>query len=324
MCTAATYKTKDHYFGRNLDVPFSFDENVAVTPRNFPLEFRRIPALKKHFAIIGMAVISKGYPLYYDGTNECGLSMAGLNFPGNAVYNPEVPGMENVTPFEFIPYILGACANVAEAREALSRINLLSENFDESLPLSPLHWIISDKCESITVEPLAGGLKIYDNPIGILTNNPTFDFHMTNLNNYMHLSPKQPVNSFGKEAMLSPFSLGMGAVGLPGDLSSISRFVRAAFTKLNSVSEGDENASVSQFFHILDSVFQTRGCSETENGESEFTFYSSCCNSDKGIYYYKTYENSRITAVDMHRENLDSGLLISYPLITSREIKRQN
>lgn len=324
MCTAVSYKTKDHYFGRNLDVPFSFNESVTVSPRKFPFHFKKLPALKTHYAMIGMAFVSGGFPLYYDGTNERGLSAAGLNFPGNAVYNPEASGTKNLTPFEFIPYILGSCATVAEAREALSEVNLLDADFSESLPLTPLHWIISDKNESITVEPLAGGLKIYDNPVGLLTNNPTFDFHMTNLSNYMHLSPKQPENNFAPAAPLAPFSLGMGAVGLPGDLSSVSRFVRAAFTKLNSVSNGGEGASVSQFFHILGSVFQPRGCAQTAEGEHEFTLYSSCCNTDKGIYYYKTYENSQITAVDMHRESLDSQLLISYPLLTGQQVKWQN
>ena len=324
MCTAATYKTKDHYFGRNLDLEYSYNESVTVTPRNFVLNFKKVPALEKHYAMIGMAAVMNSYPLYYEATNEKGLSMAGLNFPGNADYKPEAEGKDNVTPFEFIPWILGQCADVSEARVLLERINLVDICFSPELPLATLHWIISDRNESITVESVKDGLKVYDNPVGILTNNPTFDYHMTNLCNYMSLSSEAPVNSFSDKVKLETYSRGMGAMGLPGDLSSASRFVKAAFTKLNSLSGDSESASISQFFHILGSVAQQRGCVHMGEGKYEITIYSSCCNTDKGIYYYTTYENSQITGIDMHHENLDSALLISYPIITGQQIKMMN
>ena len=324
MCTAATYKTKDHYFGRNLDLEYSYNESVTVTPRNFVLNFKKVPALKKHYAMIGMAAVMNSYPLYYEATNEKGLSMAGLNFPGNADYKPEAEGKDNVTPFEFIPWILGQCADVSEARVLLERINLVDICFSPELPLATLHWIISDREESITVESVKDGLKVYDNPVGILTNNPTFDYHMTNLCNYMSLSSEAPVNSFSDKVKLETYSRGMGAMGLPGDLSSASRLVKAAFTKLNSLSGDSESASISQFFHILGSVAQQRGCVHMGEGKYEITIYSSCCNTDKGIYYYTTYENSQITGIDMHHENLDSALLISYPIITGQQIKMMN
>ena len=116
----------------------------------------------------------------------------------------------------------------------------------------------------------------------------------------------------------------MGAMGLPGDLSSSSRFIRAAFTKMNSVSGSSEEESVSQFFHILGAVEQQRGCCEVAKGKYEITIYTSCCNADKGIYYYTTYDNHRINAVDMHRENLDGSELIRYPLLKDEDIFRQN
>ena len=323
MCTAATYKTKDHYFGRNLDYEFSYNETVTITPRNYPFKFRTAGTIKTHYAMIGMAFVQKDYPLYYDATNEMGLSMAGLNFPTNAVYLPKKQGKDNITPFEFIPWILGQCASVSEAREKLERLNLLNEDFSQELKLSPLHWMISDRNESIVVEPLKDGLKIYDNLIGVMTNNPTFDFHMLNLANYMGLTREEPSSRFSNEVELKPYSRGMGAIGLPGDLSSASRFVKAAFTKLNSVSGDSESESVSQFFHILNSVAQQKGCCRVEHG-FEYTIYSSCCNTDKGIYYYTTYENSQLTGVDMHKENLDGTQLISYPLLKGQSIKMQN
>lgn len=323
MCTAATYKTKDHYFGRNLDYEFAYNQTVTITPRNYPFHFRRMGDMNSHYAIIGMAYVQDNYPLYYDGTNEKGLSMAGLNFPGNADYKEEAPDKDNITPFEFIPWILGQCVTVAEAREKLQNLSLLNENFSPQLPLSPLHWMISDRNESIVVESVKEGLKIYDNPVGVMTNNPPFDYHLTNLANYMGISTADPENHFAEELNLKPYSRGMGGIGIPGDLSSASRFVKAAFTRLNSRSGDSEAESVSQFFHILGSVAQQKGCCKVEHGY-EYTIYSSCCNTDRGIYYYTTYENSQITGVNMYQEDLDKEELFSYPLVAEQQILFQS
>lgn len=324
MCTAISFTTKDHYFGRNLDLEYSYIETVTITPRNYPLLFRKKESLNTHYAMIGIAYVHNGYPLYYDATNEMGLSMAGLNFPGNADYKPEISEKDNITPFEFIPWILGQCPTVKDAKVLLDKINLLEEHYNNKLPLSPLHWMISDRESSITVESVKDGLKIYENPVGVLTNNPTFDMQLFHLNNYMNLSPQKPENCFSDKVKLERYSNGMGALGMPGDWSSQSRFVKTAFTKLNSVCGTSEEESVSQFFHILGSVEHQRGCVDMGNNLYEITLYSSCCNTDKGIYYYRTYENSQITAVDMFRENLDKNKVITYPLIKKQQIKWQN
>jgi len=324
MCTAVTYCTKDHYFGRNLDLEYSYQESVTITPRHYPFSFRMTGEINSHYAIIGMAYVADGYPLYYDATNEMGLSMAGLNFPQNADYKDADPEKENISPFEFIPWILSQCENIAQVRQRLEKINLVSIDFSAQLPLSPLHWIIADRSEAITVECVRDGLKVYDNPVGVLTNNPTFDYHMIHLRDYMGVTGKVPDNRFASSLDLKPYSLGMGSIGLPGDMSSSSRFVRAAFTKMNSISAEDESSSISQFFHILTSVAQPRGCTQVKGDDYEFTLYTSCCNTDQGIYYYRTYENSQITAVDMHRENLNGMELISYPLVTGQRIFWQN
>lgn len=324
MCTAATYKTKDFYFGRTLDYEFSYGDEVTVTPRNYPFVFREKGKMDTHYAIIGMAHVADNYPLYYDAVNEKGLGMAGLNFVGNAVYFEKAEGKDNIAQFEFIPWILSQCATVKEARGLLENINLINTPFSEKLPLAQLHWIIADKYEAVTVESVAEGLKIYDNPVGVLTNNPTFDMQMFALNNYMSLSAGDPVNKFAKALPLNRYSRGMGALGLPGDLSSQSRFARVAFVKMNSVSGDGEKESVSQFFHILNSVDQQRGCCLLEGGKYEITIYTSCCNADKGIYYYTSYDNHQITAVDMNKTDLDSDSLIRYPLIDEEQISFQN
>lgn len=324
MCTAATYKTKDFYFGRTLDYDFSYGEEVTVTPRNYPFEFRSMGVMQKHYALIGMAYVTENYPLYHDAVNEKGLGMAGLNFVDNAYYRKKAPDKDNVAQFEFIPWILGQCATVKEARELIKKINLIDTPFSSELPLADLHWIISDRDESVTVESVREGIMVYDNPVGVLTNNPTFKEQMFRLNDYMNLSAESPKNTFSDKLSLKVYSRGMGAMGLPGDLSSPSRFVRAAFVKMNSMSGESEEESVSQFFHILGSVDQQRGCCNVGEGKYEITIYTSCCNADKGIYYYTSYDNHQITAVDMHKENLDSDKLVRYKLIRGEQIKMQN
>jgi choloylglycine hydrolase len=311
MCTAVSYK---NYFGRNLDLERSYNECVVITPRNYKFNMRTLPTLEKHYAMIGMATVIDDYPLYYEATNETGLSMAGLNFPDNACYHAYKEDKYNVTPFEFVPYILGKCKSVSQVKELLENVNLVDVNFSEKLPLSPLHWIISDKEKSITVESVIDGLKIYDNPFGVLTNNPAFDWHLVNVNNYMGLHEGFAENRLSEDKALCNYSLGMGAIGLPGDYSSASRFVRAVFIKEKSPCFESEKENVSHFFHILGGVAMPKGCVLTKNGEYEYTRYSSCCNADKGIYYYTTYDNCAITAVDMHSCDLDGSEIYSFAL----------
>ena len=324
MCTAATYKTKDFYIGRTLDYEFSYGEEVVVTPRNYPFAFRFQGEMKSHYAMIGTAYVAGDYPLYYDAVNEKGLGMAGLNFVGNAVYQEPVEDKENVAQFEFIPWVLSQCESVEDVKTLLANMNLTGTPFCEELPTAQLHWMIADREQAITVEFVESGMHIYDNQMGVMTNNPPFEMQMFLLNQYMNLSPKQPENHFAEALPLETYSRGMGGMGLPGDLSSTSRFAKVAFTRMNSISGDSEEESVGQFFDILGSVEQQRGCCEVEEGKYEITIYTSCCNADKGIYYYTTYENQQITAVDMHRENLDSDTLARYPMVMKQQIYWQN
>ena len=322
MCTAATYKTKDFYMGRNLDYERSYGDSIIVTPRNYPIRFKCRESLSSHYALIGMGTVIEDCPLYYEAFNEKGLGICGLNFVGNCAFFPVTEGKENIAQYELIPFLLGTCASVGEAREKLTGLNLVGIPFLPSLPLAQLHWIIADSEDCITLEISADGLHIYDNPVGVLTNNPPFPYQMFQLNNYRALGIGTPENTFGTD--LDAYSRGMGGMGLPGDLSSQSRFVRVAFTKLNSLSGEDEMSSVSQFFHILGSVDQQRGLCQLGEGEFEITLYTCCCNVSKGIYYYTTYDNHQITAVDMHHEDLDGTRLVTYDQIKEQQIRMQN
>ncbi len=311
MCTAISYRSNASYFGRNLDLERGYGEKVVITPRKFEIKMRCVNQIPSHYAMIGMATVVDNIPLYYEATNEKGLSIAALNFPDNAEYYDFIKGKDNVAPFEFIPWILAQSSCITEVKQLLGKINLINISFSDQLPLSPLHWMISDKKSSIVVESLKDGLKIYDNPFELLTNNPPFDFHRTNVSNYMGLGIGQASSQFKERIPMNNYSLGMGALGLPGDYSSTSRFVRALFVKENSVSERNEQSNVNQFFHILSSVAMPKGCVISKRG-FEYTLYSSCCNADEGIYYYTTYNNLKITAINMHDVNLNQTHLCTY------------
>lgn len=314
MCTAVSFKTKQHYFGRNLDLERGYGEGVVITPRNYPFSFRYVPSLEKHYALIGMAAVAEDYPLYFEAINEKGLSMAGLNFPKNAFYQEYAEGKENVAPFELIPYLLGNCENIEEVKASLENINVINYSFSDGLPVSPLHWLISDKEESVTLECTREGMKVYDNPFGVLTNNPTFDFHVINMNHYMGLHEGFTQNTVSSKLTLENYSLGMGALGLPGDFSSSSRFVKTVFVKEKSVCDGSEKESVNQFFHILQAVAMPKGCVLAKNGEYEYTRYSCCCNTEEQIYYYTTYQNSMIRKVSMYEVDVEGAELYQYPV----------
>ena len=313
MCTAILFKSKDSYFGRNLDLERGYREQVVITPRRYGFRLRRTATLSAHYAMIGMAAVAEDFPLYFEATNEKGLSMAGLNFPGNAFYPEPDREKTNIAPFEFIPWVLSQCADIGEAKALLENTALAHINFSDGLPASPLHWMISDRHGSIVVESIRDGLKIWDNPFDVLTNNPTFDYHRVNLSNYMGLNDGPAATAYRRELPLENYSLGMGALGLPGDFSSASRFVRAFFVKEHSQCGADEASSVNQFFHILGAVAMPKGCVWTRNGY-EYTRYSSCCNADQGIYYYTTYGNPAVRSVALRSVDLDSASLHTYPV----------
>ena len=323
MCTAISFHPDSHCFGRTLDLEQDCIGTIVITPRNYPLPFRRLPERKTHLAIIGMAAVSQGYPLYYDAMNEVGLCAAGLLFAGSAHYLPESPEKTNVSPFELIPFLLSQCATAAQARAMLANVNLAAIPFSDALPLSPMHWMISDGRESIVVEPTVQGLSIHDNPIHVLTNNPSFEDQLTNLTQYMQLSPHAPRNTLFPDADLTLFSRGMGAIGLPGDWSSPSRFVRAAYIRATSLCGNSDEDAIRQFFHMLSAVHHVRG-SVMVDGKPEITQYASCMHAKSGVYYYTTYDRSIITGVDMRRENLDDAQLIEYPVLRSAPPVIQN
>ncbi len=313
MCTALSYTADRHCFGRTLDLERSYDERITVLPRRYPLDFRCLPPMPCHCAMVG--VTAAVHPtLFYDGVNERGLCMAGLNFPGNARYFPAAEGADNVAPYELIPWLLGQCATVEEARRRLERVRLAAIPFSAALPLTPLHWLLADARQAVVVESVADGLHIYDNPARVLTNNPPFPQQVFGLEALRHLSPWPPKTPFVPYLDSTPYSRGTGGVGLPGDWSSAGRFTRAAFA-LAAAQEGDApQGAVKQAFHILGTVAVPRGAVWLEDGAAVTTVYTAVCDAGRGEYYVRTYDSPHTIGVSLFREDLDGTEAVRYPM----------
>lgn len=306
-----------------MDLDYSFNELTLIIPRNYKINFKKTDPIDNHFAIIGIGTIIDNYPLLAEGANEKGLAIAALNFPSNASYYEKVNSKTNLAPYELMLYLLAKCENITQVKLALNNINVVDIDFNENVKNTPLHFMVSDKDSSIVIETLKDKMYVIDNPFNILTNNPPFYYHKENVNNYMNLSVNTPINNFDNDLKLKPYSYGMGAMFLPGDYSSASRFIKALFIKNNLELFNDEFSNVRQFFNCLDSVKMIKGIVKTDKG-FEYTRYSSCINLDKGLLYYKTYDNPYINVIDMYLSDLEKDELIFYHMINCFKICKQN
>ena len=328
MCTALTLSTKDGYnlFGRNMDLAYSFNQAVTLVPRNYEYRDRVTGEIRKNkYAILGMASVIDDYPAFADAFNEKGLGCAGLNFPGyfHAEEN-EAHGKKNIAPYDLILWILSNFQTVDEVLNEIKNIELVAIPINEKTPLPTLHWIVSDtNGKSIVIEKTKEGFKTYDNPIGVLTNSPTFGWHLTNLNEYMKTTPVQPENVKWGNKELRPLGVGMGTKGLPGGLSGVDRIVRIAYLKSKFPVSEDLLSGISQFFHMLNNVAMPRGAVISE-GSDDITLYSSCMCQQKGIYYYSTYNNNGVSAVDMNKEDLDGKEIKRFEYLDKLNIIYQN
>ncbi len=299
MCTAIRFK--DKYFGRNMDISYSFKEKVVITPREYPIVFKQHTTLYKHYAMIGMASVVDEYPLYADVMNECGLCFAGLLFEGYAFYESKNDKDKiGLAPYELPLYLLGVCKNIGEVKEQLKDIQVLDIPFKESIPVANLHFMLSDTNSSIVIECTKDGMHVYDNMVDVLTNNPIFPYHVENLNNYMRCTPSVASNTFAKQLTLHSLGVGSGGFGIPGDSLSTSRFIRAAFHLHNASRVYD---GLTQFFHVLDSVKMVHGCVLGEHKEYEYTHYTSCMDMHDIIYNYRRYNQMALTSLPLLEES---------------------
>jgi choloylglycine hydrolase len=287
MCTAINDISKHHLFGRTLDLEYTLDEQVVITPRRFAFRFIHGETSYEHYAIIGAAHVSNGTPLYYDGMNEKGLCAAALRLPALAAYHEKNPEKRNFASFELIPWLLCNFDSAKEAKKALREVNVTPESFSDALSSTPLHWIICDSLESFVVESVEDGLKIYDNPYGVLTNAPDFPTQIEMLEE--HGEPRL------------------------GDLSSSSRFIRAVNAKTYTLPTEKLVPSISRFFHLMSTVNQPAGLFRADERQLR-TVYTSCMDTENKIYYFTTYDCRKIRGVRMKNAHLDLDTVTAFPM----------
>ncbi|MCY8496815.1 choloylglycine hydrolase family protein [Bacillus atrophaeus] len=309
MCTSLTLKTADgnHLLARTMDFAFQLGTDVMLYPRQY--SWKSEADGKQHktqYAFIGMGR-NLGNILFADGVNEKGLSCATLYFPGYAEYGEMTQeGSSHIAPHEFVTWVLSSCASLEEVKEKIASLTIVKKKLDLLGIVLPLHWILSDRTgRSLTIEPTADGIQVHDNKPGVMTNSPDFPWHVTNLRHYIGVRPKQLENKVMGGMTLSAFGQGSGTSGLPGDYTPPSRFVRAVFLKEHLEPAASETEGVSSAFHILANMNIPKGAVITDDGEIDYTQYTSVMCNDTGNYYFHHYDNRQIHKVCLFHEDLD-------------------
>ena len=306
MCTAIRLKNNHYYVGRTLDLEYNYDEKVIIVPRKFPIKYKYLKQNDNHFSIFGIGIIIDNYPLFYDACNEYGLSICGLNMPLSTNYSSFTYNKINITSYELIIYLLSECKNLKEVKNKFDDLNITDDNFNANFLASKLHFLITENNESIVLEIIDGKINIYNNKIGVLTNEPQFPFHLYNLNNYDHLS-KMTKNNYFK---------GSGLIGLPGDNLSTSRFIKAAFSKNNFII----SKNISEIFNIFNNIFEINGLNITLDNKVYKTIYISLYDLSNKILYFKTYNNCQIYQVILKKFNIDDYNLSSKQIYNDETI----
>lgn len=307
MCTAINETSGCHLFGRTLDLEYSYGEKVVITPRHYPFSFLHEGKNSDHCAIIGTAHIVDGKPLYYDAMNEMGLCAAALRFPKLAVYRERIANCRNIASFEVIPWLLCSCKNAAGAKLMLENANITDDDFSPKLPSTSLHWLVGDREQSFVIESVASGVKIYDAPLGVLTNAPDFP------------SQRAKLDKFGGLAADLRIS-GEKTTSVPGDTSSVSRFIRAAYVKEHVAEPEDKKEALSRFFHVFDTVGLPKGLAVAADGRPMQTVYTSCMDTEELIYYFTSYYCRRIRAVGMKQSDMQGREIREFPIAADENI----
>ncbi|MBN9044806.1 MAG: choloylglycine hydrolase family protein [Rhizobiales bacterium] len=298
-CTSFVIPTSDGGFisGRTMEFAFEIDSDLIVIPRNYSLKAsapggREGKKWRAKYAAIGMNAF--GLPALVDGLNEKGLSGGILYFPGYAGYtDPAKVKLENaLSPWDFLSWALTSFSTVEEVKQAIKSISVIDVKQADMGFVPPVHYTLHDATgASIVVEPIDGKLKVYDNPVGVMTNAPSFDWHLTNLRNYVKLTPDNvPPLKIG-DMSFAPFGGGSGMLGVPGDTTPPSRFIRATAFALSAkpVPSGPESVRLAE--HIVNNFDIPKGWLRDPKTPLEYTQWSTIADMKNEVYYIKTYDN---------------------------------
>ncbi|PES83697.1 choloylglycine hydrolase [Bacillus cereus] len=327
MCTSLTLQTKNgqHLFARTMDFTLDLNQEVIIIPRHYQWNNITGEIINTKHATVGMGINHQGRVIMADGVNEAGMTCATLYFPGFATYSKSIDNNKtNLAPFDFVTWSLTQFNSVKELKKSDS-ITFLDIPLPDLGLTPPLHWILADKWgDCIVLEPTNEGLKMYDNPLGVMTNSPEFSWHLQNLRQYIGLKSQPFAPTEWSNVPLSAFGQGSGSMGLPGGFTPPSRFVRAAYGKQNIQGIDSEEEGVSALFHILSNCEVPKGGVITEEGALDNTIYTSVMCMESGTYYYHTYDCRQIIAIHLFYENLDTDEIKAYPFQRKQKIFYEN
>lgn len=297
MCTSFTFsdETSDCFLARTMDFSFELEERPVFIPRNYSWEPKISRNRKTTYSFIGTGRKLTNY-LVTDGVNEKGLAVAELYFPNEAKYHAEMSKKKlNFCTHELIMWLLGEIANIEELKDRLSHVQLVEET-DPLLGLVlPLHFMVTDSTgETIVIETNSGELEIKDNPVGVMTNSPEFEWHLKNLNNYLTIQPENISDPELGNYQLRPFGNGAGTFGLPGGFTSPERFVRAAYLRNYTKYTKNSEESANTLFHMLKSVSMTKGLSIKADGSVSYTQYCAVFDVKNRRYYFSPYHTQEV------------------------------
>lgn len=317
MCTAMTLQSKqlENFFGRTMDFSYDIDPELYVVSKYYV--WKNVLNMRKsynRYSFIGIGQESNGILAFFDGVNEKGFAAATLYFAGYAKYQvqSDYTDKEPISSLDFLHYILGRCGSVKGLKETLLEIYIVGLEDPVTQTVAPLHWIATDKTgECIVIEQTEKGLKIFQNQIGVMANSPDFQWHMTNLRNYMDVSPTQSSDAYWGGICLKPFGQAVGTMQLPGGYTSPERFVRTAYQKTHIHTPNDSLEAINACFHIMESVSIPKGIVITNRNTYDYTKYIAFINTNTCEYFFKTYENTTITSASLWANYTNSSQPIS-------------
>jgi choloylglycine hydrolase len=305
LCTAITLQSRRavNFLGRTMDFSYPIEPKIYVIPKNYVWHnILNMNQYSDRYSFIGIGQESEEMLGFFDGVNERGFAAAALYFPDYAVYALKAGSekKEPIAALDFLHFLLGKCGSIDELGEIARQVALFGIPDPVTKTVAPLHWIASDRSgKSAVIEPIQQGLKLFQNPVGVLANSPGFEWHMTNLRNYTGVSPMQNSEVYWGNVQLRPFGQSAGTFPLPGGYTSPERFIRTAYQKTHIEMPADDTEAVAACFHIMENVSIPKGVVITDKGPCDYTKYTAFMNTETCGYFFKTYDNSEIATASL-------------------------
>lgn len=317
MCTSITLQTmqKENFFGRNMDFSYPINPQLYIIPANHSwgntINGKQI---KNKFRFMAIGEEKDNILGFFDGVNEKGFAAATLFFAGYASYcNPNnLKEKEPIASLDFLHYLLGQCESIDDIAPILSHTALIGLPDPITQNVAPLHWIATDKSgQCVVIEHTKRGFMLYHNTIGVMTNSPDFAWQMTNLRNYLEVSPYQTTETYWGDIKLTPFGQGGGTIPLPGGHTSPERFVKTSYRKTHIPTPRNQTDAVMSCFHILEGVTIPRGVVITDRDQYDYTKYSSIIGTATSTYYFRTYDNLQIASVNLYNTAVNAKDIVN-------------